>query len=512
MCFLYKTSESDESANLQNNRVQTELNDEVPFERPYFFNKNEIPYVERDEVSHFAEEFDIGIRNKSLERISESLSNFFDRVSYLDENRHICQRKLSDDTMIYIETTPVIADDIIFCLKNIMAIDIHLLVFDLMQYFSDSDAFMDDILVRNGLEYIIPHVSEMENQILLLKTIQILVTFSKNQKSHQKLISSEFTRKFFKICNSLFSPNNFKYINEMIYSSSVLMRQIVGIVTFFIDPTNMPMNTLNLSESEKAFLQHQESFKRMRNQTHQIESIISPKIYKILMNFFLPQPKNKYFEPKYFYHSQLEILQAFKLLHFDFFFIEKVFPIVLKMVPKMIQMNKIDSYQLITIVYENDINNDYKSAFFDPDDKDHYCFPWKCLRESILAEDKNEVFRALAVLRALFQYDKKAITVALRKRVHEGLIILIQNATFDVKEKVLCVINSWLKCTNLDKDRSMFLNKDFVDLLFDNFESYDDSIKQQIYMLIQLIGVLCIENPDLQQYICLRLEEIGFQQ
>lgn len=479
LMYIYKISDSDNSDNLQNNRIQSELKDEIP--NDYFIlctnNSGIPPYVERDEVSQFSQEFREGIENKSLSIISNSLNKFITQISYLDPNRNLCRRELTEDALIFIETTPIIIDDIIFCLQNVTALDIILFIFDIIDYFSSSDLFKDDIISHNGIDYIMSHIKikngiALENQELLLKSLQILETFSMNQKIYQKLVSSQFTSDFFQICDALFVPNsNFYKLDEMIYTCSLLFKRIVRIVSLSFGPNTEEAVPLLLNEAEVCQLQ--------------------TKIYDLLKNFFI--------------HSQKEAIQTFIFLHFDHNFVENIFPFVLQMIPQMTPTNRIETYKLITVVYSNQIIDYCKNLFIENNK-----IPWNFLNDSILSNSKVEVFVALKAIQSLFRYDKEAIFSALKNKVADRLKLVFEKASFDVKEKVLFVIKDWLNFTDIDNDRMVFVNKEFVDLLFDNFESHENELKDQIFSLINLIKALGYKDGNLQNYIDLSLDEYGY--
>lgn len=506
MSIDYKELESCSLTNERYKQAQGLDEEEINYsEQPQnFLNPEGIEeYLNPDLFLEFIEIFHAGVSSQNSGAIIESLYQFFSQISYLDKDSNECKIILSDYTL-FIDQTPIIVDDIISCLKKQTAIDIHRAVLELIDYISSqSDFFIDLFLQRNGIDQIISLVKVLAEEEILLKSIQLLGEFSSNKRSHQMLVKDDFFRTFITICNTLFNGNRFKKtFNQMIYYCAFLLRQIIGIIVEQLDQKEEPLPQPNDPDFYRIMCYQQQQQQNQIKQ-HNINNIINPGVYKIIWHFFA----NKYFfKNPNFPYSQGKAIETFQLLCTEHYFIKNIFPNILHYIPLMVQNNllilenKIKIYQLITMVYDSAPQIETLIYCIEPiQPNEKLGIPWDLLIESITTENKKEIFAALDVIQALFNYNLNSIGIALKKDLSNILIELAVSGPYKIKIKALQTIYLWMKCNTIDSYSEPFINFEFIENLFQFLEVDDQTLNENTYQVISLIFILNSRFPRLDE-------------
>lgn len=485
----YKGFDSNPSPFLRYSQAQDEIN-KVEQQEGNEENQN---YLDPGAFQEFINYFHDAVESKpsNFEKITSYLHQFFSIVIYYDEDSNECKRDLENYTE-FIDQTPMIVEDIIFCL-NQTPIDIHRLVFELIEYLSNQSVFfVDYFLQKGGIDHIMSHIKIFANEEILLKSIQLLGEFSCNKRIHQNLVNNDFLRVFIRICNSLFNEDRFKNtFNEMFYFCSFLLKQIIGIVVnqFDDDDDEDTDSSEQLTEAEK----YQKMCYQQQNQqqVHRDDSIvyvniINPGTYKIIWGFFA----NKHLmKNDNFAYSQGEAIEIFKLLCNDYYFVKEIFPNILNNFPLMVKnnilrlKNKIKIYELITMVYEKDSNAKLKvllSCIEPIRSNEKLGIPWDYLIDSISSENNKEVGAAFDLLEALFHYSSNSIGIASKKDLDKKLIEMIDDSYYKTKVKALQLIFSWLSCNPVYEYNESFIDFEFLEILIPLLQAEDTQAKATI--------------------------------
>lgn len=439
-------------------------------------------FVSLTDFIEFVDSFHNGVQNKSTVMIFTLLCQFFSEISYVDQNSVLLLKVLSDESLYYLKENSEIINDIIYCFQLSTNTEFILALFELCDYLFYSDFFVNEFLVKDGLNYIISGFNQFKNEELLLKSIIILVNFSKCNKSHQKLIDPEFTKKFYAFCNSLFIQKKLKNFNEIACNTIILLRQIVGILTE--QDEQIEQQPLGLAQNQ---------------QQKSINVYDFSEIYKLLGYFFYSN----------YPEVQKEAIKTLYMFYSDQYFINEIFPSILNYIPNMelqissnpnselILKNKIKLYKLISLVYSNDDDEEDKETF---EQKSYYIkqfiIPFDTLINSLSSDNNKEVIASFDVFHALFHYDIISIEIAFQKELYNVFMEMIDCAPFDIKEQALIAISTWITCTNNDDYKEPFIDLDFVDLLFDLIEGPEENLKNAAKDIIILLKYSSNNNDD----------------